>query len=174
MARIARHRSRQLSLVTTDPPRRWTGNATQRFRSEPSQAIDVSRALHVARDALTVGLCYVAALPFTAGLLTGIVVPPSFLLPTAIMLVAMLLTPPRQWWTLVAATFVAHWAAAAANNGPMAAIPGFVMSAVCALVAASLTRRFVDLSSGLGSLRSMGCQRSDAPEPACRRVDERH
>lgn len=155
MARIARHRTRQLSLVPSDPPRRWTGNTTQR-RTEPSPAIDVTRAVHVARDALTVGLCYVAALPFTAGLLTGIVVPPSFLLPTAILLVALLLTHPRQWWALIAATFVAHWAAAAANNGPLAAMPGFAMSAVCAIGAAWLTRRFVDLSSGLGALRSMG------------------
>ena len=88
MARIARHRSRQLSLVTTDAPRRKAGAGTPHFRPDTTPAIDVSSALHVARAALTVGLCYVAALPFTAGLLTGVLIPPSFLLPTAILLVA--------------------------------------------------------------------------------------
>ena len=83
MARLARHRPRQLSLVSTDATNRSPGNPAHRFRDRASQAIDVLRLVHVARDALTVGLCYVAALPFTAGLLTGIVLPPSFLLPTA-------------------------------------------------------------------------------------------
>jgi hypothetical protein len=156
MARLARHRSRPLSLVTTEGSRRWPGKPTDRLRAEASAAIDVSRVVHVARDALTVGLCYVAALPFTAGLLTGAVLPPSFLLPTAIVLVALLLTQPRQWWALLAATLVGHWAAAAANHDPTGAMPGFAMGAVCAIAAAALTRRFVDLSSGLGSLRSMG------------------
>ena len=156
MARLARHRSRQLSLVTTDSTGRWPRDPKRGFRARASQAIDVSQVVHVARDALTVGLCYVAALPFTAGLLTGIVVPPSFMLPTAILLVALLLTQPREWWALIAATFVAHWAAAAANNDAVGAMTGFAMSAICAVAAATLTRRFVDLWSGLGSLRSMG------------------
>ena len=76
MARLARHRPRQLSLVHHRLPNRSPRDPTLRFRDRTRRdAIDVSRVVHVARDALTVGLCYVAALPFTAGLLTGIVLP---------------------------------------------------------------------------------------------------
>jgi signal transduction histidine kinase len=126
------------------------------LRAEVSRAIDVSRAVHIARDAGIVALCYVASLPFTAVLLTGIVLPPSFLLPTAILVVALLVTPVNHWWAVIGATFVAHWAAAAANTNPLAAVPGFAMSALCAVASAALARKFVDLSSGLGSMRSMG------------------
>jgi hypothetical protein len=70
-----------------------------------SRAIDVSHAVHLARDAGIVALCYVASLPFTAVLLTGLVLPPSFLLPTAILLVALMVTPVNHWWAIIAATF---------------------------------------------------------------------
>jgi two-component system, LuxR family, sensor kinase FixL len=154
MLRVVRNRPRSGPVLGAASSHRYS--ATHLLRAEVSRAIDVSHAVHVARDAGIVALCYVASLPFTAVLLTGIVLPPSFLLPTAILLVALMVTPVNHWWAIIAATFVAHWAAAAANTNPLAAVPGFAMSAFCALVSAWLARKIIDLSSGLGSMRSMG------------------
>jgi two-component system, LuxR family, sensor kinase FixL len=154
--RVVRHQARPVVAPAPEPGARFAHGPAQRIRARVSSAIDVTSAVHVARNAGTVALCYIASLPFTAGLLSGAILPPSFLVPSAILLVALLVTPARQWWAILAATFVAHLAATSANNYPLAAIPGFAMSAGCALASAVLARRFVDLTSGLASLRAMG------------------
>jgi signal transduction histidine kinase len=126
------------------------------FRAEFLRAMDLSRVVHVASNAGIVALCYMAALPFTAELLSGTLLPPSLFVPGALLLVALLLTPTRQWWAIIPATFLAHLAVSAANNHPVSAISGFAISAGSALASAAALRTFVGATSGLGSLRAMG------------------
>ena len=138
-----------------DSPRRLLRLPSVLFRPDASRPVDVSGAVHLARNIGTVALCYIASLPFTAGLLSTSRLPPAFMVPSAILLSALLLIPAMHWWLVIIATLVAHVAAAAVSGDLLRAIPGFASNAACALASAALCRRFVDLDEGLGSLRDL-------------------
>jgi len=151
---------------SSSPPARRRPNAADRVPAAPPvprshvadpTAVDVPDVLRMARNGAAFAVFYAAASRFADAALSTAELPPTVFVPGALVLTALLLTPAGRWWTVLAATLLGHWFATVGQPASFAAVLGsFTINTGCALVAATLMRRYVDLQWGLGALRSIG------------------
>jgi PAS domain S-box-containing protein len=122
-----------------------------------STAVDVPDVLRIARNVAVFAVGYAASSRFADAALSTSELPPAVFVPGALVLTALLLTPPARWWTVLSATLLGHWFATLGEGASLGAVLGsFTINTACALLTATLVRRYVELQWGLAALRSIG------------------
>jgi two-component system, LuxR family, sensor kinase FixL len=122
---------------------------------EPRE-VQVPHVLRLVRNAAAFAVSYAAADRFTDVVFSTAELPPGLFLPSALVLTALLLTPPVRWWAVLASTLVGQWIGSFGEGISVVTIlESFTIDAASTVLAAVFIRRFVDLSSALGTLRDI-------------------